>query len=72
MKKLTPEQAMQKAVTEALKFKTLDERKKILQFIRLLRKEWNGELKEGISLLTEEEAKRVLEEMARIGNKSSL
>jgi hypothetical protein len=56
--------AMQEAVKEALKFLTPDKRKEVLSFIRLLRKEWNGELPEGIKLLTVGEAGRVLEYIA--------
>jgi hypothetical protein len=62
--KLTEKEALQKAISEAVKYLTREQKKKVLEQIRLLRGEWNGELNEGIALLTLEQCKAVLEFIA--------
>jgi len=54
----------QDAIREALKYQSEERRKKVLAEIRIVRREWNGELSEGIRLLNAEQAKYILEFIA--------
>jgi hypothetical protein len=55
--KRTPQDDLRTAV----EFLSHAQRKKVLEQIRLLRGEWNGELDEGIRLLTGPQARKIIE-----------
>jgi hypothetical protein len=62
--KLTEKEALQKAISEAVKYLTRNQKAEVLKQIRLLLGKWNGELNEIIGLLSMEQAKQILEFIA--------
>jgi hypothetical protein len=64
MKPKSLQEQRQDAIRKALTYKTLEEKKKVLAEIRIVIREWNGELNAAIKLLDAEQAKHILEFIA--------
>jgi hypothetical protein len=54
----------QQAISEAIKYLTIPQRRKVLSFIILLPHQWNAAINESVKSLTAEECQQVLEFIA--------
>ena len=59
-----PKEAKQHAISEAIKYLTLEDRKKVLGFIFLLPVQWNALINESVKKLNVEQCQQVLEFIA--------
>jgi len=61
---MTPKEARQYAISEAIKYLTIDDKKKVLGFIFLLPIQWNALIDESVKKLSVEQIDKVLEFIA--------
>ena len=61
---MTPKETKQHAISEAIKYLTVDQKKKLLGFIFLLPAQWNALINESVKKLTLEQCGKVLEFIA--------
>jgi len=62
--KLNPKEAKQHAISEAIKYLTTDQRKKVLGFIFLLPVQWNDLINDSVRKLNASQCDEVLEFIA--------
>jgi hypothetical protein len=63
-KETTPKEIKQQAISDAIKFLSTGQRKKVLGFIFLLPVEWNSLINESVKKLNLEQLQKVLEFIA--------
>jgi hypothetical protein len=61
---MTPKEARQYAISEAIKYLTIDQKKKILGFIFLLPVQWNELINDSVKKLNIDQCQQVLEFIA--------
>ena len=61
---MTPKEAKQYAISEAIKYLTNDQKRKVMSFIILLPHQWNAVITEAVKSLTSDQCQKVLEYIA--------